>query len=1049
MIYQILCVSLLFLVVSVDNLKSALPNCWENETINYINVLPPRSTSFSYPDEVSAMNDINADTINLNGTWKYFFSSTSEERPADFYHPDFSTENWNDIVVPGVIERQGYGQPIYTNQKYPFEFNPPFITGDNKNYVSSYRRAFEIPSKWNERQIFLHIGGAYSAYSVWIDGELVGYKEDSCLPGEFDITTMLSKNKKHIVAIEVYRFSDGSYLEDQDHWRMSGITRDVYLEAVPVNMIYDFATRTILDEDYQDARLEIRPYVKSFDNSSLDNWKLEIKLYDAEDTLIETTLCNAKDAANYRYKQRYAMPFALVTMAIKNPVKWTAETPYLYRLVFVLKDDKGIVQECRKTYVGFRMYEISNEGEFLVNGVSVKLYGVNRHDHSQYTGKTVSRDEMQKDIEMMKRFNINCVRTSHYPNNPYWYELCDKYGMYVMNEANVENHGPHTGFFANNSTWASSFMDRITRMVERDKNYACIFSWSLGNENGYGSNLAAAAGWIKAFDPTRSVHYEGASGCVGADPFDFQDYISRMYPSLQYLKELDSPKTGRKPIFLCEYAHSMGNSTGNLKEYWDIIHNSKRIIGGCIWDWMDQGLLESTETGEKYWTYGGDYGDSPNDENFCINGLVAPDYTPKPALWECKYLFQPVVFYASNEEVEKGLIRIRNRYFFTNLLNHEIRWEIKSEGKLIQEGKLTPINIKSGEEKIVQIPFKKISIKPGKEYYLRMSVHLKTNSFQGVEGHEVAKEQFLLPFFKDLNSSISKGKGKLKLIETSDTILVMLDNMKTMIDKTDGYIVSLKDNNLDVFKTPLKLNFWRPQTDNDRLGWHHADQNMLIWKDIEKSLIVKEIEVRELDERKIVIEVTKSDKNNHLRCLLRYTFSNTGDIKTRIQIKLSEYLPEMIRMGMQVGVNYGLNEMAFYGKGPWENYADRCSAAEMDVYTGKVSDFTYNYIYPQENGNRTNVHYLKLKDSESMLQIHKTDRPLNASVWEYTQESYDSARHTYELKKADYLTLNIDLLQAGVGGNTSWSISARPIDTYRMLDKEYEYEFIIRVDNVY
>lgn len=1040
--YKLLFVLAVF--ISIDILAFVLPD-WENQFSNYINVLPARSTSYSYGSEEDALKKRNADTIMLNGKWKYHFSETQDKRPMDFYKSGFSVNNWVDILVPGSVERQGYGKPIYTNQTYPFDFNPPYIAGYNNNYVSSYRRSFEIPAGWNGKQIVLHIGGAYSAYYVWIDGMPAGYKEDSCLPGEFDITNLLTKGKQHSIAVQVFRFSDGSYLEDQDQWRMSGITRDVYLEAVPQNMIYDFAIRTLLDEQYKDGKLEIRPLVKSFNNTKLDDWKLEAKLFDAQNELIVNSVCDAKTAADHRYKQRYAMPFAIMSMNISNPKKWTAETPDLYTLVLTLKNEKGTVQESRSCKVGFRKYEISPDGEFLVNGVSVKLYGVNRHDHSQYTGKAVSREEMMKDIKLMKQFNFNCVRTSHYPNNPYWYELCDEYGIYVMDEANYENHGDFTGVIANRSDWASSVIDRVTRMVERDKNHASIFAWSLGNENGYGPNLSAAAGWVKAFDPTRSVHYEGANGCLGQDPFDFQDYISRMYPTIERFAELDRPETGNKPIFLCEYAHSMGNSTGNLKEYWDLIHARKRMIGGCIWDWMDQGMLETTPSGEKYWAYGGDYGDIPNDGNFCLNGIIAPDHTPKPALWECKYLFQPVEFYAIDNELEKGVVRIKNRYFFTNLNDREIRWEIKCEGEVIQQGKLFQLDILPGTEKTIQIPFKAIKPEAGKEYYLRLSAHLKENSVQGIAGHEVAKEQILLPFFKEAFSKKSK-RGKLQLVEQENQVHITLGKQQVHIDKESGYIVSLANNKREILKTPLMLNFWRAQTDNDRMGWHNADKSMLVWKDLEKELSVNQVEIKENNEEQVVIKVTKKDKNNQLLCTLEYTFYNTGEIKVAPHVELSETVPEMVRFGMQAGIDKSLNNMSFYGRGPWENYSDRCASAEIDIYSGKVSDFTYDYIYPQENGNHTDVRRLTLKDSKTALKIYKAGKPLNISVLEYTQENYANARHTYDLKKADYLTMNVDFGQAGVGGNNSWSLTARPIEAYRMLDKKYGYEFIILID---
>ncbi len=1039
---SILIVFFTFIVIS---LSSSIKPDWENQYSNYINVLPARNTSYSYKNENDALQFANADTLMLNGIWKYHFSETPDTRPLDFYKTNFSTSAWDDILVPASIERQGYGQPIYTNQTYPFDFNPPLITGHNNNYVSSYYRTFNIPQAWNGKQLILHFGGVYSAYYVWVDGNLVGYKEDSCLPGEFDITDLLNSSQEHSIAVQVFRFSDGSYLEDQDHWRMSGITRDVYIEAVPKNMIYDFAVRTELDKAYKNAKLEIRPTVKSFDNSQLDNWEVVAKLFDADGNLIANSSYDAKKASDHRYGQRYAVPFGLMSMDIENPHKWSAESPYLYTLVLSLKDDKGQIQESRSNKVGFRKYEISSDGELLVNGVSVKLYGVNRHDHSEDLGKTVSKEEMLADIKLMKQFNFNCVRTAHYPNQPYWYELCDEYGMYVIDEANVENHGVWSGVLTNLSDWSAPFMERIIRMVERDKNHPSIFAWSLGNESGYGPNLSAAAGWIKAFDRTRFVHYEGADGRLGKDPFDFQDFICRFYPEVHVFADLDKPETGNKPIIMSEYAHAMGNSTGNLKEYWDLIHNSKRMIGGCIWDWIDQGLLETSSDGKQYWTYGGDYGDTPNDENFCINGLLSPDRTPKPALWECKYVFQP--FEISDKDILNGKIDIKNRHFFTNLSQYELRWEIQENGKFTQKGVLNDIDLEPGKSRTIDIPYKGIKPKPDAEYFLRLSIHLKENTLWADAGHEIAKEQLELPL-ATVSSTVKKRKGnKLQLTEGADYIDIVSGNQTLRFDKQSGDIVALSKAKFEVFKTPLSLNFWRAQTDNDRLGWHKAFNEVMVWKTYkDKKLKLVHIKLIENNQDSVHVSVFKSDDKNLVQCQIDYTIYNSGEILVHPQIKLAEAMPEMIRFGMQVGVDKSLAQMSFYGKGPFENYSDRSHAAEVGLYAGAVNDFTYDYVYPQENANRTGVRWLNLQNKKHGLKITSAASPINTSVWEYTQENYDNARHIHELNDIDYLTVNIDQHQAGVGGTNSWSYKARPLDAYRLLEKEYEYKFVISLE---
>ena len=1028
----------IFFVMNVVSVFST-NNPWENPLVNAENKLPARATSVSFVDEKSALenSDQNSNILSLNGKWNYQLYNGVEDVPADFFQFNFNDKSWNKITVPASIERQGYGKPIYTNMVYPFDFNPPFIGGKNPNYVSCYKRSFELPQNWNNKRIILHFGGVYSAFKVWLNGDYVGYSEDSCLPSEFDVTSIL-KSGANSISVQVFRWADGSYLEDQDHWRLSGITREVKLEAMPEMHVQDFAIRTQLDKDYKDATLQIRPEIY-FGKNSAAGCKLEAVLYNESNQSVgERVSIDALKIRNARYLQRYAAPFALMSMKLKNPLKWTVETPNLFTLVLVLKDSVGNTIEARSCKVGFRVYDIIN-GAFCVNGVPVKLYGVNRHDHNQFLGKTVTKEDMMTDIRLMKQFNFNCVRTSHYPNNPYWYELCDRFGIYVMDEANLENHGPNTGKIANNPEWAGAFVSRVSNMVERDKNHPCIFAWSLGNESGYGPNLGAAAGWIKTYDPTRTVHYEGVSGVQGEDPFDFQDYISRMYPTIEEIDTLSNPSTGVKPMFMCEYAHSMGNSTGNLKEYWDLIRSKPRLIGGCIWDWQDQGMAEKTKEGKAYWAYGGDYGDQPNDGNFCLNGLINPDRTPKPAMRECKYFFQPVEFKAI--DLIKGVIQIKNRFFFTNLKNYDIQWSISADGAILQNGKLGTLDLLPGEDSIVIIPIKQIRPTANTEYFLRISFHERVNRLWADAGFEVAKEQFKIPLISVVKPARKSGATLVNLSENDTYYQLQTKEVNLQISKESGLLVSYKMNQNEMIKSAFQPNFWRAQTDNDILGWK-TNELLGFWKTLNNKQESIQTSIVNSSGDSVVISTTKTFGGG-VEIQIKYTFYKNDVLLVDYKVDLGKQTVEPLRIGMQGQVNGDLSQIALFGKGPHENYADRNSSAEVGLYKGKVTDFIWQYIQPQENGNRTDVRWFDLRNEKGTGLLFVGKQSLSVSFSPYTMENLENSTHTYQLLENGATTVNVDLVQTGVGGITSWNIKARPIDKYRLLEKSYKYGFYI------
>lgn len=1042
-------ISLLLMVFSTYGLW-AQHHDWEDPTMIAQNKLPARATSYSFSNEDDALSGDREKSaiISLDGTWKFHYSEGVENRPVNFFRQDVSS--WDDIDVPSCWEMRGYGVPIYKNSGYNFTPNPPFVT--RKNQIGSYVRTFRVPEDWGDKRIILHFGGVSSAMYVWVNGEKVGYSQGSRLPAEFDITRLV-KPGENKVAVEVYRWSDGFYLEDQDHWRMSGIYREVYLMAEPKVAIEDFFVRTRLDENYRDALLQIRPEITRAGKDALKGWTLEARLYAPDNTPVfeKPLVRSAQSIAYERYPQRDNVYFGLMEAQVKDPLKWSDETPVLYTLVLSLKDENGSLVEARSAKIGFREVEIK-DGRLLVNGHPVKLRGVNRHDHDHINGKTVTREDMEEDVRLMKQFNFNAVRTSHYPNDPYFYDLCDRYGLYVMDEANIESHGVN-GFLSNRPEWHNAFVDRVVRMVERDKNHPSVISWSLGNESGCGPNHAAAAGWVKEFDPTRFIHYEGAQGDPEhkdytpinseeyknqksvANPTDrwFVDVISRMYSPLNELEYMAQSPYIHRPIMLCEYAHAMGNSLGNFKEYWDMFYRYPNLIGGFIWDWIDQGVVMIDKNGKEFFAYGGDHSDEPNDNDFCINGVIASDRTPKPQTWEAKKVMQQVEFVPV--QLADGKIKLYNHFVFTNLENYELKWVLSQDASVLQKGSME-VSVNPGDSKLVTIPFKVVKPLPNSEYWLRVSMHLKEDKPWAKAGHEIAWEQFQLPLE---TPAMVKKQSKLAapvFSETDDAIVVKGKEFELHISKETGYITALKVQDNQLVTQPMKPYFWRPLTDNDERGWRPQDR-LKVWKDLPDNLKLNKLKV-ETSQSLVTAELSYED----LLLTLDYHIAPNGSVETHFTLNIPEEMPEPMRVGMTLGASTSLQKMAFYGKGPFENYCDRNQAADVGIYSGAVDDFYYHYVKPQESSNHTGVRWLALSnEAKAGLMVVAPDQPLETSVWPYTAEDIFVAQHPNELKKADYLTVNISHKMAGVGGTDSWSLKARPIEAYRLLDKHYEYRF--------
>ncbi|MFI3317815.1 MAG: glycoside hydrolase family 2 TIM barrel-domain containing protein [Rikenellaceae bacterium] len=1051
-------------------------NDWENEFFFEQNKMPARVPSYSYESAEDALAyDRDASRMeSLDGVWKFNFVETTDERPMDFMAEGFAGgSDWHDIDVPSNWEMKGYGQPIYTNITYPFTPNiltstkkydwrgpnppiPPFIYRDNP--VGSYYRDFEVPADWKGDDVVLHFGGVTSAFYLWVNGQKVGYSQGSCLAAEFDITKYLTDGKNR-VAVQVFRWSDGSYLEDQDMWRLSGIHREVMLLAQPEISIRDVEIRTTLDPAYKDARLEIRPKLwMSGDEEKLKGWSITAQLYDADQrpVLCKELSCDVNTLYFERYPPRDIPKFAVMDAMVKMPHKWSAEDPYLYTVVLTMKCPEGNVVESRSQRVGFRSIEFSKDNALLINGRNVEIMGVNRHDHSPVNGKALTRDEIRKDLELIKQFNFNAVRTSHYPNDPYFLELCDEYGVYVMDEANIETH--HLGgYTANHPSWAGSMMSRITRMVERDKNHPSIISWSLGNESGTGPIFAAAAAWIKDFDPTRFIHYEGAQGDPThphyvegsqgnrqadnyANPDDpaFVDVLSRMYPELaQVVGMCESPYIDR-PVIMCEYMHAMGNSMGGIVDYWREIRNRPNFIGGYIWDMIDQGIEKKAENGEMFYAYGGDFGDKPNDQNFCINGVFASDRTPNPHAWEAKYVFQP-----AEMKLIKGdgcKVSILNRLSHTSLAQYKTTWALFEDGKQIQSGVLGNLNIAAGDFDIVSIPLKAVKYKDNCEYWVRVAMVEAEDRLWCKAGHEVAKERMLLRAKKcEAKPYVSSSKAALATDDSGDSYKISTKGFVAEISKTSGFMSSFKVGGAERLSAPLKPNFTRSTIDNDVRGATFKYMNPLrtFWGKFESGLKVKSI-AADKAEGAVVVKVEYAPVNN-IALSVAYTIYSDGLVGCKMDMNMPKSGQDLIRFGMTMGVPMSYSKTTYYGYGPQETYIDRHVGAEVGEYSIPTSDLFFKYVQPQESGNRMATRWANLEGKSGKISILGTPE-FAFSAAEYTKENVETARHTYELESAGYYTVNIDLTQAALAGTLSVILPQ-----YELNAGDYSFEFMLNI----
>ncbi|AFN74212.1 glycoside hydrolase family protein [Melioribacter roseus P3M-2] len=1009
---------------------------WENPLVIGINKEPAHLSFIHYPDAQTALSDKGMESSSpyyksLDGKWKFHWSKNPSERPVDFYKVDYDISGWADINVPASWQTEGFGTAIYLNEKYPFHperpVNPPLIP-DDYNPVGSYKTVFEVPSNWDGRNVYIHFGGVKSAFYIWINGKKVGYSQGSMTPAEFDITPYIQKGKNQL-AVEVYRWSDGSYLEDQDMWRFSGIFRSVYLYSAPKIHLLDFFIRASLDDRYEDGLLHITAKVRNTSKENIPPVKVEAFLYDKNGKLIN-------DNPVAEAFTETGIPSGMLTVAelktkINNPEKWTAETPNLYTVVLVLKDNSGKIIETAKSTTGFRTVEIK-DGMLLVNGVPVKLKGTNIHDHDPYHGRAVDYKWIEKDIILMKQSNMNAVRFSHYPHDPRYYELCDKYGLYVIDEANLETHG--ISFRRNllpgsDPLWTNAVLERAKRMVEANKNHPSVIIWSLGNEAGHGENFEIMASYIRAVDPSRPIHYQHMN--------EVADMDSYMYPTPEQLERIAVSTT--RPVIMCEYAHAMGNSAGNLEIYWDIINRHKNIIGGFIWDWVDQGLFKKDKNGKMFWAYGGDMGDTVNDANFCINGIIQPDRKPEPEYFEVKHIYQYVDFIPA--DLNKGELIIVNDFNHSDLSNYELRWELKENGRTLQSGVIDTLKTPAGKWTRIDLPLQKPKLAAGCDYWLNLNLHLKSATIWAAKGFKVAWKQFEMPWAAPpaplKNIAASK---KITYDQSDDKIIVKGGEFELSVDKKTGSVIEYKNRGEVLINSPLEPNFWRALTDNDKAGFR---DELNPWKDAAKNRKIKDVKIIPSGENKLIISVNGALGIGESVWSADYTIYGDGTVAVKQKFIPVGDVPENIpKIGAELGIPSKYGIVTWYGRGPWENYVDRETGANIDVYSCPIDSFLTNYVRPQENGNRSDVRWAAFTDESGSGVLFVGAKPFSLSAWNYSLEDLENAKHINDLPKRDFITVNVDHRQMGVGGINTWSRVARPLEQFCIpSNKTYEYEF--------
>lgn len=1026
----------------------AVPD-WENPSVVSINKEPGRATAFPFENrEVAQRGDQSTSAFfrSLNGDWRFNWVRNPDERPREFFREDYDDSSWGWIPVPSNWEVQGYGVPIYLNQPYEFEKNPPFIH-HHYNPVGSYRKTFTIPAGWAGREVFLHFGAVKSALYLWVNGERVGYSQGSKLPAEFNITEFVRPGE-NLLAVEVYRWSDGSYLECQDFWRISGIERDVYLWAAPQVHIRDYFVKAGLDESYEAGRLEVSVELSNYGEEAVPPVTVAMDVVDPEtrSTIASPRILMEPPATG-------APSEATVRLGVGSVRPWTAETPNLYDLYLALVAESGDTLEVLRQRIGFRTVEIK-DGLLQVNGIPITIKGVNRHEHDPFTGHVISEERMVEDLRLIKAANMNAVRTSHYPSDPRWYELADEFGLYIVGEANIESHG--MGYqpeitLGNNPDWELAHVDRMRRMVERDKNHPSIIIWSMGNEAGNGVNFYAAYEWAKARDDTRPVQYERALQDWNTDLF------VPMYAGFERLEGY-AQSNPERPLVMCEYAHAMGNSVGNFTDYWEIIDSYPSLQGGFIWDWVDQGLFKVTEAGDSIWGYGGDFGPpgTPSDGNFLINGLVQPDRYPNPHYYEVQRVYQWID--AELVDPASGLVRLINDYEFKTLRDLVMDWRLLEDGIPIQSGLLPVPELGAQESGDLTVPLTPFERAPGAEYHLSLTVLRDQEEGVLPAGTQVATHQFSLGPAEPVAALDPSSLPHVEVETRGDRILLASPEFGLEISGTTGEIQAYSHHGEELILTGPRPNFWRAPTDNDYGGrWQ---ERLGVWKDAGPGIVMGPVEVTRLASYAVRIDAQGAlAADEGARYGLTYTVFGNGDVIVESSLTAgSEELPRMPRFGMRMELPRALDHLQWFGRGPHESHWDRKAGTPVMNFEGLVADQYHPYVRPQESGNKTDVRWMTFRrggDGPGLMVLAgggegetMGEYPyLSMSALHFTQEDLDDGprkdqRHSGELEPRDLVAVNVDFRQMGVGGITSWGPTALP--KYSLPYEDFGYRFILR-----
>ena len=1012
---------------------------WLDPEVNEVNTMAPRAAFFAYETENLAKADQKARSeryLSLEGKWKFNFSKDHDKAPRDFYSLKYDDSQWTDFPVPGILELNGYGDAIYSNNGYPwrtqFRPEPPFVEERN-NYTGSYRKMVTVPADWKGERIYLHVGSATSNLMVWVNGKFVGYSEDSKVSAEFDLTKYLTPGKENLIAMQVMRWCDGSYLEDQDFWRFTGIAREVYLYARPQAHIADLFITPDLVNNYQDGTLEVKLNAVGAKGETV---MFSLKDKEGKEVAAQT----AKVGGNGEVK---------VNFDIKNPLKWTAETPNLYTLYTTLMDGKQVAEVVPQR-VGFRKVEIKN-AQVLVNGQPVLFKGANRHELDPVTGYVVSMDRMLEDIRVMKELNINAVRTCHYPNDPRWYELCDIYGIYMVAEANIESHGMGYGdkMLAKEPTYEKAHLERNESNIKIYKNHPSIIFWSVGNEAGYGPNFEKAYDLVKAYDPSRPCQYEQAGQNGKTDIFCPMYYD---YGGCDKYSQGDNPR----PLIQCEYAHAMGNSMGGFKEYWDMVRKYPKYQGGFIWDFVDQGLRVKNKQGKTIYAYGGDFGRYPtSDHNFNCNGIINPDRKPNPHANEVRYYYQNI--WATAKDLKAGEVEVYNENFFKSLDDVELQWTLESEGKVLANGR-NALDIPAQQKRVVKLDGYSLPADVKGEVVLNLDFVLKKAEPMLDAGYAVAREQFVVnPYtFPTMESvlAVTSGKYDTRKVEKEEKVAwvtLSAGNTSVTFNHWNGWIDYLDVDGKPMLEEGYAItpDFWRAPTDNDYGAG--TQRKLHAWKNPEMKMKSFKVVENEGKAEKGV-EVVYDMPSVEATLTMTYTLTPAGELVVNEAMtvnKDAKHKPELMRYGMQLVMPKAYNMLTYYGKGPGENYIDRNNGDRLGVYDAKVADQYWGYVRPQESGNKTEVRYWQVKDENGKGLEFYSFAPMECSTLNYLASDLDDGwdknahqSHSGDLTPRDFSVVKLAARQRGLACVNSWG--AIPLEQYRMPYQDYSFTYVIR-----